>query len=438
MNVPHPKGSFNAHWFNLFNAVSFQIILGAPIIVYAKSLGASSTVLGIIAAFTPLMTVFQLPAAQFLDRFGYRQFVLMGWGLRSIFVFLIAAVPLMLFLDDTSKLAVILASLFVFNLLRGISSAAWMPWIASLIPEESRGRFLSRDQIFINVGCLLSLLASAFVMSGRVDPWEYSLVFLISAVSAVISLGFIKKIPEVATSETVRRSSEPVPWGAMLRYAPFRELLVFNIIFMAVIGSLGVFTVEYLREFPKFEVSTVLYLSGLSFAGALISLPFTGRLVDEIGSKPVMAFGLSLFGLVIVVWFLVAAGLLPASAWLIGALNLLAGVAGSNFNLANVRIVMATMPEMGRNHFFALFTVITSLGLGASPVVWGISLDVIGTFDVLTGAFHWRRHSIYFGALFLLNIVALLFLRRLHETRGGTAPSLIYARLRRAGKIWHR
>ncbi|MDX2081181.1 MAG: MFS transporter [Terrimicrobiaceae bacterium] len=438
MSVPYPKGSFNAHWFNLFNAISFQIIMGAPIIVYAKSLGASSTVLGIIAAFTPLMTVFQLPAAQFLDRFGYRQFVLMGWGLRSIFVFLIAAVPVMLFLDDTSKLAVILASLFVFNLLRGISSAAWMPWIASLIPEETRGRFLSTDQIFMNVGCLLSLVASAVVMTGRVDPWEYSLVFLISAVSAVTSLSFIKRIPEVATPEAVRRSSEPVPWRAMLGYAPFRDLLVFNIIFMAVIGSLGVFTVEYLREFPKFDVSTVLYLSGLSFIGALTSLPFTGRLVDEVGSKPVMAFGLGLFGLVISIWFLIAAGLAPASAWLIGALNLLAGVAGSNFNLANVRIVMATMPEMGRNHFFALFTVITSLGLGASPIVWGISLDVIGTFDEVTGAFHWRRHSIYFAALFLLNIIAILFLRRLHETRGGSTPSLIYARLRRAGRFWHR
>ena len=62
-------------------------MMGAPIIVYAKSLGASSTTLGIIAAFTPLMTVFQLPAAQHLHRFGYRQFVLMGWGMRNVLIF---------------------------------------------------------------------------------------------------------------------------------------------------------------------------------------------------------------------------------------------------------------------------------------------------------------------------------------------------------------
>jgi len=434
----YPPGSFNAHWFSLCNALSFQIILGAPIILYAKSIGASSTVLGIIASFTPLMTVFQLPAAQFLGRYGYKQFVLMGWSLRTIFIFLITAVPLAVFLDGTSKLAVILASLFVFNLLRGISSAAWMPWMATLIPEEIRGRFLSLDQIFMHVGSLLALVASAAVMAGTVQAWEYAGVFFMSAVGATLSLNFIRKIPEVAASETVRKSSEPVPWGKILAFPPFRELLVFNVLFMAVIGSMGVFTVEYLREFPKFDVSLVLYLSGLSFIGALVSLPFVGRLVDEAGSKPVMTGALMLFGATILGWFLVAAGVLPCSLWVIGGLNFFAGVAGSNFNLANVRIIMATMPEMGRNHFFALFTVITSLGLGAAPIVWGVSLDFIGTYEAVTGAFHWRRHSFYFLALFLLNLVALKLIRRLHETHGGEAPSLVYARLRRAGKLWHR
>ena len=434
----YPQGSFNAHWFGLFNAISFQIILGAPIILYAKSIGASSTVLGIIASFTPLMTVFQLPAAQFLERYGYKQFVLMGWSLRTLFIFLITGIPLAGFLGDTTKLAVMLASLFVFNLLRGISTAAWMPWITALIPEESRGRFLSVDQMFVTLGCLLALIASAIVMNGRVEPWEYALVFLMSAAGATLSLNFIRRIPDVEASETVRKSSEPVPWGKILAYPPFLELLKFNVIFMAVIGSMGVFTIEYLREFPKFDVSLILYLSGLSFIGALVSLPFSGRLVDEAGSKPVMTGALGLFSATILGWFLVAAGVLPCSLWVIGTLNFFAGIAGANFNLANVRIIMATMPEMGRNHFFALFTVITSLGLGAAPIVWGVSLDFIGTYEAVTGAFHWRRHSIYFLAIFLLNLVALTLIRRLHETRGGDATSLVYARLRRAGKLWHR
>jgi len=433
-------GSFNAHWFQLFNAVSFQIMMGAPIIVFAKSLGASSTVLGIIASFTPLMTVFQLPAAQHLERYGYREFVLMGWSIRTVFIFVTAIVPVMVFLDNPSKMAVLLTILFVFNLLRGISSTAWMPWMTTLIPEANRGRFLSIDQLFMYAGCLISLLASAVVMTGQVDPWEYSFVFLISAVGGTLSLYFIKRIPDVAPGESVRRSSQKVPWRAMLAYPPFRELLIFNVLYMAVIGSLGVFTVEFLREESHFKVATVLYLSAFSFIGALVVLPFVGGVVDQVGSKPLMRAATGIFAVVIGVWCLVAAGIFPCSLWLIAALNFLAGAASANFNLANVRITMATMPEMGRNHFFALFTVITSLGLGAAPVAWGVTLDVIGTYEAVTGVFHWKRHSIYFLALLVLNAIAFAYIRRLHESPGAGSfePSLIYARLKRSPRFWHR
>ena len=60
----YPAGATNANWFSMFNAVSFQITLGSPMILYAKSIGATATVLGIIAALTPLLTIAQIPAAR--------------------------------------------------------------------------------------------------------------------------------------------------------------------------------------------------------------------------------------------------------------------------------------------------------------------------------------------------------------------------------------
>jgi MFS family permease len=440
LSTSFPKGSFNAHWFGFFNAVSFQIMMGAPIILFTKSLGASSTVIGIVASFTPLMTVFQLPAARFLDRFGYREFVLMGWGLRTVLIFVISAIPLLSFLDNPSKMAVLLAALFLFNLLRGISSAAWMPWISALIPEETRGRFLSLDQLFMYAGCLVSLGVSSLVMAGRVDPWEYALVFFVSAIGGVISLVFIKKIPEVTSAETVRNSSAPVPWRTILAYQPFQRILLFNLLYMVVVGSLGVFTVEYLKENLKFEVSTVLLLSGFSFVGALIALPFCGQVIDRTGSKPFLSVATAAFFMVILGWFLLSAGLLPAAFVSVAFLNLAAGAASASFNLANVRIIMATMPEMGRNHFFALFTVITSLGLGASPVVWGLTLDAIGSLEVVTDLFTLRRHSFYFLALLVFNLLSWIAIRSLKESPGNgkAEPNLIYARLKRSPRVWHR
>lgn len=435
-----PAGTKNAFGFSLFNAMSFQIMMGAPIILYAKSLGASSTVLGVIAAFTPLMTIFQLPATRFLELYSYKRFVLTGWGLRTVFIFLVAAIPMLSFLDSTSKLVLMMAALFLFNLLRGISSAAWLPWITALVPQSMRGRYLSLDQTFMHTGSLISLVCSAFVMTGQVDNEDYTVVFLISAVGATFSLFFIRRIPEVIGDESVKRSAQRVPWRDILIYPPFLRLVIFNLAFVSVVGSLGVFSVEYLREFPKFNISEILYLSGLSFIGALVTLQITGRILDIVGSKPLLYVAQGLFGLVILGWFFMAADIVTPTKTLVGVITFLSGVASANFGVANTRIAMATMPEMGRNHFFALFTVISSLGLGVSPVTWGLLLDAIGSYEVVGDLFTLRKHSFYFGIIFALNLITFLLISRLYEdpSNGKSEPSLIYARLKRSTRNWHR
>ena len=242
---------------------------------------------------------------------------------------LLALVPFLEFLAPASKLVLLVVSLFVFNTLRGFASAAWMPWMAGLIPDEARAGFLSRDQVALFLGSLAALLISSIVLAGEVSPWEYSLVFFVSAVAGLLSLGFIKKIPEVVAGEVLSKASSPVPWRSILFYPPFLALIVFNLLFVLLVGSLGVFTIEYLHEFAGFNTSEVLVLSGVSFVGSLAALPFVGHFVDRVGAKPVLAVSLSLICLVIAGWFLAAAGILPCSKRLVAALNFLVGMGGA-------------------------------------------------------------------------------------------------------------
>jgi uncharacterized protein YjeT (DUF2065 family) len=70
---------------------------------------------------------------------------------------------------------------------------------------------------------------------------------------------------------------------------------------------------------------------------------------------------------------------------------------------------------MGRNHFFALFTVVSGLGLGGAPMVWGAMLDTLGTLDVVLGAMTINRYSVYFAVLVVLAGLALRLIPGLHE-----------------------
>ena len=411
----YPPGALNVNGFSFFNAVSFQIVLGAPVILFAKSLGASSFVLGTIAALTPLLNILQLLAARFLHRVGYKRFLLSGWGARTFFTFCIAVLPLLPGLSIPTRLGLLIAALFCFNLLRGFSAGAWLPWLTALVPAPVRGRFLSRDNAFMHLGCLAALLLSAWVMTGSVEADEYAAVFGIGLLSALVSLWFVHRIPEVESAEDRKQSGVAVPWGAMLRFPPFAKLLWFTTIYMTVVGSLGVFTVEYLVVRGKFAESTILLLSAWSFVGALAGLAITAPRLDATGSKPWLRHGLVIMALVILGWFFLASGLLPGWPALVAGLNFFGGLAGAIFGVANTRIMMGSVPAMGRNHFFALFTVVSGLGLGGAPMVWGAMLDTLGTLDVVLGVMMVNRYSVYFAALVVLAWLALRLIPGLHE-----------------------
>ena len=92
----------------------------------------------------------------------------------------------------------------------------------------------------------------------------------------------------------------------------------------------------------------------------------------------------------------------------------------SNIRLNRSWLVMGVMPEMGRSHFFAFYTVITSLCLGFSPVIWGVCLDAMSGLKIAVGphgAFEWNRYSVYFVALLALTGATFLAAATLVEKR---------------------
>ena len=429
-----PGGAKNVWGFSFANAIAFQITLGAPTVLYAMSLGASATVLGLITALTPLLSIFQIPAAYFMARVGYRRFILAGWGLRNIFVAAIAVIPLLVFLDAPTKLVALLSCLFAFNLLRGIASGAWLPWISDIIPEPVRGLFLSRDQTFQQTGSLLALLVASVTLGGKqVAPWQYSVAFVISMIAGFVSLAFISRVPETgATPLPSAQTNQPVPWRAILAYPPFRRLVLFNVLYQFAIGSLSVFSVAFVRDSPQYGYTSgqILLASASAFLGAMISLPVVGRVIDRTGSRPILRAALALYALLIAGWALLAGGLVPAhiAALLIPGLFFGYGVATGNFNIANLRLTMSTMPPLGRNHFFAYFTVITSLSLGFAPILWGLLLDALAHRDavhaVQPAGFHFGAFTVYFLLLFVSALVALLSIGRLDEEKSAPLDHL--------------
>jgi MFS family permease len=419
-----PAGLRNAFLFATFNALSFQIVLGSPMVLYAKALGASATVLGLISGMMPLLVIFQIPAANYIGRVGYKRFVYAGWGTRVMFIFAIAVVPSLSFLNISSRLALLICLLLIFNLSRGISSAAWLPWISSLVPATIRGKYLAADQAFIGVASCVAFLIAASCLGDHPRAWQFSLIFLISAINGTISLRFLKRIPDAPVPDVVRTSKQPVPWLEMAKYAPFKRLLVMNLAWSSAYGGISAFTVAFLKAETGMSSGAILYLSSVFFLGALASLWF-GMHLDKMGSKPVMIFCSVLWVGISTAWAMIAGKALPPSPLLILLLQFLMGLGAAVFNMTNVRLAMVVAPEMGRNHFFALFSVVANLSLGLAPVIWGMLIDLFHDFDMEVYGIHWNRYTLYYLAAGMMFVIAITLKMRLQEPESRNVEELV-------------
>lgn len=422
-----PPGIQNAYAFALFNALSFQMVLAGPMVLFAKSLGASSTILGLVAGLMPIMTIAQIPAAQFIPSIGYKRFVLGGWSTRVAFIFLMALVPLTGgFLNAGSRLALIIALLFAFNLSRGLSSCAWLPWITHLVPTAVRARYLTIDQLCNNGASIAAFIFAAFMLGDAADAWQFTVVFLFSGAAGFVSLLFLRRIPDVAVSEEQDGGRGPIPWGAMANHPPFRRLLEMNAAWSIAYGGLTTFIVSYLKSSADFGERRVLLVMSLSFVGGLASYWVAGQRVDRLGSKPVLGFTMAAGALGTLGWGLVAGGLLPATTGSTLGLAFLVGLCNALFSVANNRLAMSLVPVMGRNHFFALFAVVWQLTLGVSPILWGILLDAVGGHRSNVLGLEWNRFSLFFFLATAAFGIAFLMTRRLDEPRAAGAHAMLH------------
>jgi MFS family permease len=415
----------NAFLFQVFNTSSFYLIMGLPMMLYFKKMGASATVLGVVAALGALMNIFQIPAARFVERIGYRKFVLRGWMSRSLMIAGVAlVVSLPLRIDDATRQILVLFLLFLFNIARGISLSGYLPWISAIVPESVRGRFLSMDQAASQTALLLTVALSAVYLQAVDSPSAFGALFAVSLVLAGLSLLYLKKIPDAPISPAAREGGEEVPWKAMIQHGPFLKLVIFHAIMMLALSGGGLIFIPFARDQLGISDSKFMILHLIWGAVFVLTSLATGKMLDRVGSRPVLGLAAFIFGIHWLGWGAVAAHLVPFQWGPILFQQATAGIGLALYNSAHMRLLMATVPAMGRSHFFALFSVAASLVAGLAPLGWGLLTDALLTLKYGT-VFEVNRFVILYVTITLILIPAMVALRRIHEERASTTEELL-------------
>ena len=413
----------NAFLFQVFNTSSFYLIMGMPMMLYFKKLGASATVLGVLACLAALLNIFQIPAARFVEKIGYRDFVLRGWMGRSVLIGAIALVAGLPFsIDVASRQILVIFLLFLFNTARGISLSGYLPWISAIVPESVRGRFLTIDQAASQTALLLTVALTGWFLNHISNPQAFGLLFAASMVLAGFSLIFLRRIPDTPTSKN--GSEEGVPWRAMLGHPPFLRLLVFHSIMMLAMSGGGLIFIPFARDQFGCTDSKFMMLQLIWGIFYILTSLWAGKILDRAGSRPVLFLAGFILAFHWLGWGSVAAHLLPFNWKTILLQQTTAGIGLALYNSAHMRLLMGTVPAMGRSHFFALFSVAASLVAGLAPLGWGLLTDALHSVRYGT-ELQINGFVILYGLLVVILLPGMIALRNVHESMAATTEELL-------------
>jgi hypothetical protein len=412
---PMPPDIHNVYIYEVFNTASWSVVLGSPMLLFFQHLNASATILAIAACLAPVLNILQIPAAHFVEKVGYRRFVLSGWTTRSVVVvgmMIVAFLPNSV--DRATRIVLMLSLSLLYNTLRGISVCGFLPWFTHIVPESRRGEFLAKDQLAGALSAIVCLLVSASLLHLSAASYSFGIIFLISAASAFTSLTFLRRIPDVPVEKIVRNPT-PMPWKEMLFYPPFLHYVRYNVVINMALGASGVFWVRFFRTSLLVSESNVLFVACFSTMVLATGLFLVGSLIDRAGNKPALAASGILFICHFTGWACVAARLIPFSDPVLCLQMFTSGFGGALWNLANVRMVMGIVPHMGRPHFLALYSVTSNLTVGLVPLLWGPVMDYLNHWHATWGFWEWNSYSVFYCTLAFTIGIGLFALRSVVE-----------------------
>ena len=426
-----PPNIHNAYWFQGFNAASWQICLGSPLILFARELGAPAVVLGLLAGLSPLTSLLQLFVAPHAERIGYRNLMVKGWTSRVMTLIFLALLPLAVgHLPNYVILGLLILIMTVFTTLRGIATCSWLPWTTAIVPQALRGLYLSRDRTFVNIASVVALATAGMFLFDHDNMTAYSIVFGISFLAGAVSLYFLNRVPDPPRNEAATERKPGAPWLSLLEDHVFVRLLVYTATVQAFVASIGTFVTVFMRDQVQLQDGTILWLTAGAALMGTAAMRLLRHRVDRLGSRPFLGIVLIWWALYFLCWFLLAMRWL-GNPWLVApALVLMGGFFGAIYDLALTRLLMNTVGNRPfSTQYFALHSVSASLVLGVSPILWGLLLDNLRAVQWRLGGWQLDGFALFFGIQWLALVFVLLAYMQLRETSAASTAALLYRAL---------
>lgn len=451
------KGMRMLLYDGVFSQTMGSLVTGAFLVAFALMLGASNSVVGVLAAIGPLTQILQIPAIFLVNRMRRRKLLTVAAALLSRLCLIPVALTPWLAAPQW-QMPLFLGSLFVFFALGAVAGCSFNSWIRDLIPDQVMGTFFARRMAWsIGAGAVLSLAAGLGLdlYQRRVDdgPFAYAALFLAGTGAGLMALYFLVRTPEP-------RMTPPPPGhlfqtlAAPFRDHNFRSLLIFLGSWNFAVNIAAPFGTVYMLNRLGLSIGWVLVFGVFGQFVHVVFLHIWGALADRLTNKSVLSISGPLFILSFLIWPFTT---MPEAHWLtlplLVFIHALGGMSTAGVVLAAGNIALKAAPYGRATAYLAVNALVCGCAATVAPILAGMTADLallqelsvtlrfgavedsVGGFSVV--ALSLRGLDFLFVISFILGLYALHRLMAVHEegaVEERVALQELFNEMRRVGR----
>ena len=362
--------------FAFFNALTWQIATGTPLVLLAEQLGASPAQAGLAYSFVFLLTPVQILSTALLPRFGFKRLTLGGWGLRSFLLLvplgLAGAAP---FIGVRPWMVpALIASCFGFCLLRAMGMAASLPWFFAILPKEARGRYFASDQLLSGLSCMATLITCALLFA-LLPPYPALFIqYLIAMLGSAVSYQALRRLPDGPPPPAIGlRGIARGLTRLAVKASPFRSYLAITIGCYALTTPIAPFAVYHLKAVTGLSPGRIMLYELIRYSGSALCAWTLRRRIDSAGARPYLMLSLGLYAVLSLYWLLVLRVGLGGAGGMLAA-YLVMGFAGTCWMTGNLGYLPKLLTEEQRTLGLTAHGALAALAGGLATTAWGVAL----------------------------------------------------------------
>jgi len=417
----------DAAWATMAGALYGGVIL----VGFAVELGASASMIGLLAAIPFLAQLSQIGAIALVERVRERRKItVLSVSASRTLILGLALIP---FLPGRPlQLSVLVAAQVVIALLGSVAGCAFNSWIHQLVPRESLGALFSKRLFWSTVLSSLGALSAGYLVQHWPGPDKtqaYAIAFVAAGAAGFVSSHYLTRVPEPMMAQR----GPQVPLLELLRTpfrdAEFRSVIVFMASWNLASNIAAPFITVYLLRQMGYEIGTVTTLWMAGQVATALTLYLWGRLSDRLSNKAILRVAVPAYlaGLVALTFTALPAPhalTLP----LLYLVHVIMGAASGGIGLATGNLGLKLAPQGRGTSYLTAVGLAGSLAAAVAALTGGLLADWFAARE-LALSFRWtspgatkqvtllqfHHWEFLFGISFLLGFYVLHRLSRIRE-----------------------